>query len=113
MQAFFSGGKNLIPNGFYYLLWSEKWGIISLKYILMSDILLPPSPEPNRRKLIFVGIISLIFIIIFGIIVYMSRSSGGQGAQGFKPKTKEVVIWTVGMKPEIFESLTKGYNEYV
>jgi hypothetical protein len=34
-------------------------------------------------------------------------------AKGFKPETKEVVIWTVNMSPSIFEELNKGFNNYV
>lgn len=73
----------------------------------MSDTTLPLPPEPNRRKLIFVGIIMLVLFVIVGAFVYISQSSGGEGGDGFNPKTKEVVIWTVGMEPAIFESLTK------
>jgi len=71
----------------------------------MADTL--PLPSPNKRKLIFVGIISLCFLIILGFVLTLSRTTQTENAKGFKPKTKEVVIWSVNMSPTLFETLNK------
>ncbi len=76
----------------------------------MTDIL-PPSP--TKRKIIFVSIVSLCLLIVLSIIVFLSRSSQSEGGKGFNPKTKEVVIWTVNMPSTLFETLNKGYNDYL
>ena len=77
----------------------------------MADAL--PLPSPNRRKIIFVALIATGLAIILIFILMLSGVGKKDSAKGFKPETKEVVIWTVNMSPSIFEELNKGFNNYV
>lgn len=77
----------------------------------MADAL--PLPSPNRRKIIFVALIATGLAIILIFILMLSGVGKKDSAKGFKPETKEVVIWTVNMSPSIFEDLNKGFNNYV
>ncbi len=72
-----------------------------------------PLPSPNKRKLVFVAIIGVILAAILIVILLLSGVGKKDSAKGFKPETKEVVIWTVNMSPAIFEELNKGFNNYV
>lgn len=72
-----------------------------------------PLPSPNKRKLVFVAIIATILAAILIVILLLSGVGKKDSAKGFKPETKEVVIWTVNMSPAIFEELNKGFNNYV
>ena len=77
----------------------------------MADTL--PLPSPNKRKIIFVGIIFLCFLIVLWFFLTLSRTAQDDNGKWFKPKTKEVVIWSVNMPPTLFEALNKGYNDYL
>lgn len=72
-----------------------------------------PLPSPNKRKIIFVAIVATCFLLIVIGILALSGAGKSDTGKGFKPKTKEVVIWTVNMPATIFEALNKGYNDYV
>ena len=77
----------------------------------MADTL--PLPTPNRRKLVFVAIIALCFLIVLIGVLMLSGVGKKDTGKGFKPETKEVVIWTVNMPATLFEALNKGFNDYV
>ncbi len=77
----------------------------------MADVL--PLPSPNKRKLIFVAVIAAVFLTILVLVLSLSDVGKPAAGKGFKPEKKEVVIWTVNMAPTIFETLTKGFNDYV
>jgi len=77
----------------------------------MTDVL--PLPSPNKRKLIFVAVIAAVFLAILVLVLSLSDVGKPAAGKGFKPEKKEVVIWTVNMAPTIFETLTKGFNDYV
>ena len=71
----------------------------------MADNL--PLPTPNKRKLVFVAILAA--CLMLGLIGVLMLSDAGKKDEGkdFKPKTKEVVIWSVNMPPTLFEALNK------
>jgi flagellar basal body-associated protein FliL len=71
----------------------------------MADTL--PLPTPNKRKLIFVAIIALCFLVVLIGILMLSGVGKKDTGKGFKPETKEVVIWTVNMPATLFEALNK------
>jgi len=77
----------------------------------MSDTL--PLPSPNRRKLIFVSILFVCFLILLGGFLALSGATKSSNGKGFQPKTKEVVIWSVNMPSTLFETLNQGYNTFV
>jgi hypothetical protein len=77
----------------------------------MPDTL--PLPSPNKRKLIFVGVIFVVFLLILWGVLMLSGATQSDAGKGFKPETKEVVIWSVNMPETLFETLNKGYNEYL
>jgi ABC-type glycerol-3-phosphate transport system substrate-binding protein len=43
----------------------------------------------------------------------LSNATKSDTGKGFKPKTKEVVIWSVNMPQTLFETINKGYNDYL
>ncbi len=81
----------------------------------MSDILPPiPSAEPNKRKLIFIGIISALLFVIVAFFVFMSGWAGKTAAgKGFDPVSKQVTLWTVGLDTKIFVDLNTAFNTYL
>lgn len=66
-----------------------------------------PLPSPSKRKLIFVGIIFVCFLIVLAIFLMLSGATKSDTGKGFQPKTKEVMIWSVNMSPTLFEALGK------
>ena len=72
-----------------------------------------PLPTPNRRKLVFAGIVLAIFLVFLGIFLLLSNMNQPASGKGFTPKTKEVVIWTVNMPTTLFDTLGKGFNDYL
>lgn len=77
----------------------------------MADNL--PLPTPNKRKLVFVAIISAcLMVVLIGVLMLSGAGKKDEG-KDFNPKTKEVVIWSVNMPPTLFEALNKGFNDYV
>lgn len=77
----------------------------------MADTL--PLPSPTKRKIIFVSILFAVFLIIIAGFLSLSGVGKSDTGKGFKPETKTVVIWSVNMSPTLFESLNKGYNDFV
>ncbi len=77
----------------------------------MADTL--PLPTPNKRKLVFVAIIALCFLIVLIGVLMLSGVGKKDTGKGFRPETNEVVIWTVNMPATLFEALNKGFNDYV
>lgn len=77
----------------------------------MPDTL--PLPSPNRRKLIFAGIIFACFLLILAGFLALSPTTKSDNAKGFNPESKEVVVWTVNMPSTLLEELNKGYNKYL
>ncbi len=79
----------------------------------MSEIL-PPAPETNIRKWIFVGIVCGILFLIIAFFVFMSGAGGKTSAgKGFNPTHKEVVLWTVGMDAKVFKDLNAQFNTFL
>lgn len=78
----------------------------------MSDLPLD-APAPNKRKILFVGIVALVGVLLVFLLIAFSRAGRPTNSQGFSPRTKEVVIWTVNMPQSLFVSLSAGFNTYL
>jgi ABC-type glycerol-3-phosphate transport system substrate-binding protein len=63
--------------------------------------------------MVFVAIVATCFLIVLIGVLMLSGAGKKDEGKGFKPKTKEVVIWSVNMPATLFEALNKGFNDYV
>ncbi len=79
----------------------------------MPDIL-PTPPEPNKRKLVFVGIVIGLIFVVAAFFVFMSGGGAKTAAgKGFNPESKQVTLWTVGMDGKLGADLNDAFNTYL
>ncbi len=77
---------------------------------MADSVSLPPT---NKRKIVFVAFIGVCLLVVLIGVLMLSGVGKKDTGKGFRPETKEVVIWSVNMPSTLFESLNKGFNEYV
>lgn len=78
----------------------------------MSDTPLD-APAPNRRKIFFVVAVAFVTLLIVLVAIAFSRAGRPATADGFRPQSREVVVWTVNMPQSLFETLSAGFNTYI
>lgn len=80
----------------------------------MVDISPLHTPEPNKRKLVFVGIVGAVLFVVVAFFIFMSSGAGKTAAgKGFDPKSTQVTLWTVGMDEKILTDLNTQFNTYL